>query len=177
MLPDRIETRRLTLRAFLPDDIDAVLAYSNDPEWSRFQPVPSPFTRADAEKRVSELMSRDRDTQPTWAMTLEDKVIGIVVLTFESDHRVAVLGYGVHKSRWGEGLAGEASRSVVDHAFAHYERLRRIRAHTDLRNSGSIRVSQKLGFTHEGTLRANGFEKNEFVDEAVFGLLREEWSP
>jgi len=43
-------------------------------------------------------------------------------------------------------------------------------------NTRSIRVWEKLGFTHEGTLRANTFEKGEFVDEAVFGLLREEWS-
>ena len=60
---------------------------------------------------------------------------------------------------------------MVHHAFAYYEQLRRIRAQTDLRNARSIRVLEKLGFTHEGTLRANTYEKGEFVDEAVFGLF------
>jgi RimJ/RimL family protein N-acetyltransferase len=166
----------LILRAFTPDDVDAVLEYSNDPEWSRFQQMPSPFGRLDAEKRVAELMARDRNIQPTWAMTLGDEVIGIVRLSFECDHRIAVLGYGIHKDHWGEGLSGEGAHSVVDHAFAYYEQLRRIKAQTDLRNARSIRVLEKLGFTHEGTLRANTFDKGEFVDEAVFGLLREEWS-
>jgi RimJ/RimL family protein N-acetyltransferase len=175
VLPDRIETKRLVLRAFSPNDVDAVLEYSNDPEWSRFQQMPSPFSRLDAEKRVAELIARDRSSQPTWAMTLGNEVIGIVRLSFECDHRIAVLGYGVRKIHWGEGLSGEAARSVVDHAFANYDQLRRIRAQTDLRNARSIRVLEKLGFTHEGTLRANTFEKGEFVDEAVFGLLREEW--
>jgi RimJ/RimL family protein N-acetyltransferase len=175
VLPERIETKRLTLRAFSPADVDAVLEYSNDPEWSRFQQMPSPFSRADAESRVAELIARDRNTQPTWAMTLGEQVIGIVRLSFECDHRIAVLGYGVHKKHWGEGLSREGARSVVDLAFAHYEQLRRIRAQTDLRNARSIRVLEKLGFTHEGTLRANTFEKGEFVDETVFGLLREEW--
>lgn len=172
MLPDSIKTERMTLRAFSPDDVDAVLEYSDDPEWSQFQQVPSPFSRSDAEKRVAELIARDRNTQPTWAMTLDDEVIGIVRLSFECDHRIAVLGYGVQKKHWGEGLSGEAARSVVDHAFAKYEQLRRIRAQTDLRNVRSIRVLEKLGFMHEGTLRANTFEKGQFVDEAVFGLLR-----
>jgi RimJ/RimL family protein N-acetyltransferase len=109
-------------------------------------------------------------------MTLGGEVIGIVRLSFECDHRIAVLGYGVHKRHWGKGLSEEGARSIVDHAFVYYEHLRRIRAQTDLRNARSIRVLEKLGFTHEGTLRANTFEKGEFVDEAVFGLLREEWS-
>ena len=121
-------------------------------------------------------MARDRNTQPTWAMMLSDEVIGIVRLSFECEHRIAVLGFGVHKKHWGKGLSAEGARSVVDHAFAYYEQLRRIRAQTDRRNARSIRVLEKLGFTHEGTLRANTFEKGEFVDEAVYGLLREEWS-
>jgi RimJ/RimL family protein N-acetyltransferase len=35
---------------------------------------------------------------------------------------------------------------------------------------------EKLGFTHEGTLRAGGLTaKGELVDGAIYGLLRSEW--
>jgi RimJ/RimL family protein N-acetyltransferase len=70
----------------------------------------------------------------------------------------------------------EAARAVIAEAFASRPALRRIRAHTDARNLGSIRVLAKLGFTHEGTLRQNQYKRGEPADEAIFGLLRAEWS-
>jgi RimJ/RimL family protein N-acetyltransferase len=159
MLPDRIETERLTHRAFSTHDVNAVLAYSNVPDWSRFQQMPSPFGRLDAEKRVAEQIGRDRSTEPTWAITLGNEVIGIVRLSFECDHRIAVLGYGVQKKHWGQGLSEEGAGSVVDRAFAYYDQLRRVKAQTDLRNARSVRVLEKLEFTHEGTLRGEYIRK------------------
>jgi RimJ/RimL family protein N-acetyltransferase len=37
---------------------------------------------------------------------------------------------------------------------------------------------EKLGFTHEGTVRSGGVTaKGELVDGAIYGLLRSEWAP
>ena len=38
-----------------------------------------------------------------------------------------------------------------------------------------MRVLEKLGFSHEGTLRNNQFVKGAFVDDVIYGLLRREW--
>ena len=64
---------------------------------------------------------------------------------------------------------------MLEVTFSRYRELGKIRAHTDPDNAASIRVLEKLGFSLEGVLRKNQFVKGEFVDEAVFGLLREEW--
>ncbi len=178
MLPNLLETNRLRMRPFVQGDAAAVREYStSDPDWGRFQRgVSSDYSSVDAEKFVAELIDRDREIQPNWAVTIGDRVVGIVSITFESGHRIAVLGYGIHAEFRGSGLSGEASRVVIDHSFKSYLQLRRIRAHTDARNEASRRVLEKLGFGCEGILRSNVFVNDEFVDDAVSGLLRDEWS-
>ena len=38
-----------------------------------------------------------------------------------------------------------------------------------------MRVIEKLGFSREGLLRNNQFVKGRLADEAIYGVLREEW--
>lgn len=176
LIPDHISTERLLLRPFVAEDAEALHDYSRDPDWSRFQRIPTEFGLGDAKNFLAELLERDRAVRPTWAITRDGGVIGIVSLTFENEQRTAVLGYGVHKKVWGQNMAQEAARAVLKSAFEGHAVLQRVRAHTDSRNLSSIRVLEKLGFTREGTLRSNQFEKGEFVDAVVFGLLRGEFN-
>lgn len=178
VLFSRLETDRLTLRPFVLGDAAAVHTYTtSDPDWHRFQGrVGIDYSQEDAWTFLEELIRRDRECSPNWAITVADRVIGIVSLTFEFEHRIAVLGYGIHGEFRGRGLTGDASSAVIDQAFRSYPQLHRVRAHTNAGNAGSIRVLEKLGFQAEGVLRSNVFSKGEFVDDAVFGLLRDEWS-
>ena len=177
MIPDQFDTANLRLRPFTAEDAGAVFAYwSSDSGWERFNAsVPSDFTQRDAERFVVEMSARNREDRPNWAVVHRGVVVGVVSLTFEQDFGIAVVGYGVHGGLRGRGLVVEAARAVIEQAFANHPKLQRIRAHTDAENTPSMRVLEKLGFTHEGTLRSNQFVKGRFRDEAVFGLLREEW--
>ena len=50
--------------------------WNSDPNWARFnESVPAEYTETDAEKLVAELISRDRESQPNWAVTLGGKVV------------------------------------------------------------------------------------------------------
>ncbi len=122
-------------------------------------------------------LSTTGHSQPNWAVILNGKVVGVVSLTFEQSHRIAVIGYGVHGAVRGQGLSGEASKAVVDAAFSSYPGLQKIRAHTNAKNVASMRVLEKLDFLREGILRSNQYDKGEFIDEAIYGLLRSEWRP
>lgn len=67
-LPEVIETERLTLRPFRLGDVDDVLAYAQDPEWSRFlRDLPQPYGRAEAEQAVAKHVLMDRVREPNWA--------------------------------------------------------------------------------------------------------------
>ena len=177
MIPDHLETTRLTLRPIKADDASAVLDYwQSDPSWQRYNAsVPKDFHLADAEDFVTTMRNRDRRSAPSWALVHQGIVVGIVSLTLEQDYRIAVIGYGVHGDLRGQGLSVEAAFAVIDQAFEHHAELKKIRAHTDAENLPSVRVLEKLGFSHEGTLRKNQFVKGRFVDEAIYGMLREEW--
>jgi ribosomal-protein-alanine N-acetyltransferase len=177
MIPEHLETENLALRPFTTNDANAVYAYWNsDPGWERNNAsIPLDYTLADAQDFVTEMCSRDRTHRPNWAIVEQDLVAGIVSLSLEQGDRIAVIGYGVHGDLRGRGLAAEAASAVIQAAFDCYPALVRIRAHANAENQPSLRVLEKLGFLQEGILRRNQFAKGRFSDEAIYGLLREEW--
>lgn len=178
MISNNLDTAHLQLRPFSADDSAAVLAYwKSDPGWERFNAsVPANFTESDAAQFVAEMLERDRLHRPNWAIVHDGAVVGVVSLTFEQDRRIAVIGYGVHADLRGRGLSVEAASKVIDEAFSGHPKLARLRAHTNAENKPSMRVLEKLGFIQEGILRKNQFVKGRLSDEAIYGLLRAEWS-
>lgn len=145
--------------------------WNSDSNWSRFnESVPSDHCISDAQEFVAEMISRDREDRPGWAVLLEGTVVGVVSLTFEQDHRVSVIGYGIHGGLKGRGIRAEASTAVFKCAFDCYPQLRKVWARTDAKNTASIRVLDKLGFSRE-VIHAKG----ELVAETIYGLLRDEW--
>jgi RimJ/RimL family protein N-acetyltransferase len=80
MIPDVIQTERLTLRPFRDQDIDDVLEYARDPEWARYLPVPQPYTKQDAEQFIADNLLADRNVDPAWAIELEVAVVGGISL-------------------------------------------------------------------------------------------------
>jgi RimJ/RimL family protein N-acetyltransferase len=175
MIAREIETERLKLRPPELRDADPIFEIQSDAEWARYQLTP-PFTRTQAEQSVAYMVLCEWNTQANWAVTLDDDTIGTVNLTFEKAARIGVLGYGIQRSLWGHGFAREAITAVLNRAFAGDENFSRVRAHTKPLNERSVGLLRRLGFTHEGTLRANQLQDgSELVDEAAFGLLREEW--
>lgn len=177
MIPDRLETTGLSLRPFSVEDDRAVLEYwRSDPGWERYNAsVPPSFSLDDAREFVREMCARSRVTSPSWAIHHQGRVVGVVSITFEQDHRIAAIGYGIHGDLRGRGLSVQAASKIINEAFEHYPDLKKIRALTDAENAPSMRVLEKLGFSHEGTLRKNQYIKGRFVDEAMYGLLREDW--
>lgn len=176
-LPEIIRTERLVLRPYRVTDVDDVLAYAQDPEWSRFlSDLPDPYGRADAERAVAQQILTDRITQPSWAFELDGTVVGGLVLFFDFENRSAEVGYSVARPHWNKGLCTEALRAVLDAAFSIHEDLNRVHARTDPANVGSQRVLEKVGMAKEGVLRMNRVHGEEAFDEAVFSVLRSEWS-
>jgi ribosomal-protein-alanine N-acetyltransferase len=176
ILPEVIDTPRLRLRSWQLGDVDDVFAYAQDPEWSRFlRMLPSPYTRTDAERFIARQLLLDRRAHPAWAILLDGRGVGGINLRFNFEHRLAELGYSVARSLWNQGYVTEAARAVVDAAFETHAELDRIRAMADARNTASQRVMEKIGMTREGVLRRNRVERGEAIDEAWYGILREEW--
>lgn len=175
-LPEVIETERLYLRAWQLSDVDDVLAYAQDPEWSRYlHALPVPYGRRDAEQFVARQLLLDPESHPGWAIVLNGVSVGGINLRLQHEHRLGELGYSIARTHWNQGYVSEAARAVVDAAFTTLSDLNRIRAFADARNAASQRVMEKIGMTKEGVLRQNRVERGQLIDEAWFGMLRDEW--
>ena len=103
-------------------------------------------------------------------------LVGCVGLQLSRAHSHAELGYWVAPPAWGKGVATEASRALVGHAFTEL-RMQRVWAQHFSRNVASGRVMQKIGMRHEGTLRRHYRRFGELLDAEVYGLLSSEWVP
>jgi ribosomal-protein-serine acetyltransferase len=80
------------------------------------------------------------------------------------------MGYWLTPDAQGRGLMTAATRALVLHALGPMTLHRiEIRAAPDNRRSRAI--PERLGFTHEGTVRQCEWLYDRFVDHAVYGLL------
>lgn len=175
MLSEILETERLILRPFNKGDLSDIMDYATDPKWSKYLPVPQPYTSQSAIEFLELQVSLDRVNNPNWAIQYQNKVVGGINVRFFFDKDRAELGYSISPVHWGKGLATEAARKIIDLCFEGCLNLNRISANADSRNKGSLKVMEKLGMTVEGTLRQNRKTRDEYVDEAWCGLLRSEW--
>ncbi len=170
-----LHTTRLLLRAFDTGDVADVQGYLNDEEWARYEPdYPQPFGRADAERFVARRIVNDWEAFPFFAIELSGAVVGGVSMQVDLENMIAEIGYGVARAHWGEGLASEAARAMLDWSFPHYG-LAKVFARTDPRNVGSWRVMEKLGMRREALWRSHAIGRYGREDEVIYGLLRDEF--
>jgi RimJ/RimL family protein N-acetyltransferase len=112
-----------------------------------------------------------------WAVAERDndRLIGTTTLfSLAGAHRRAEIGYSLVGSHQGRGLAAEALRTAIGHAFGDLG-LERIEADVDPRNEKSWQLLERLGFRREGLLRDRWRVDGEVCDSYLYGLLRPEY--
>jgi RimJ/RimL family protein N-acetyltransferase len=111
------------------------------------------------------------------AVILRDsgEMVGDVMLSWHSaKHRGGEIGYVINPDFQGHGYATEASRALLEMAFAQLG-LHRVIARIDSRNHPSARVLRRLGMRQEAHLVHNEWFKGEWTDEIDFAMLEDEW--
>lgn len=117
-----------------------------------------------AVEQAAEVVQASRDSFTRhgfgmWVVELAEsgEPIGFAGLrTFGEAEEVEIL-YGLLPQHWHQGLATEAARAVLDHAFEHCH-LPIVFAGCDPPNTASIEVMKRLGMTHHGNRRVHGQE-------------------
>ncbi len=84
------------------------------------------------------------------------------------------IGYWIHKDYINQGLVTETTAALVKVAFEIIH-VHRLEIHCDPGNSASAAIPRKLGFTHEGTLRAKTRFLDGWSDSMIWGLLETEY--
>ena len=88
--------------------------------------------------------------------------------------RTATLGYWLAKEHQGHGTMTLACEAVFDHAFNKLK-LNKIVIRSSTENHRSRAIPERLGFTHEGTLRDAERLYDRFIDLEFYGCLQWDW--
>ena len=123
-----IETERLRLREYTPDDFDALYAILSDPETMRH--YPAPFDAERTRRWIAwNLDNYARYGFGLWAVELKETggFIGDCGLTLQEidGETLPEIGYHIARQYWRRGYGKEAARAVRDWAFRNtrYDRL------------------------------------------------------
>jgi RimJ/RimL family protein N-acetyltransferase len=151
----------LRLRTPTAEDVPAITAACQDPEVQRWTRIPSPYREQDARYFVDELArgSLERGTGvhllavPVGAAGDPGReLFGALGFSIDRADFSGELGYWLAPAARGRGVATRGGRLLCRFAFEELG-LRYLGLIAAAGNAPSNAVAQRLGFTHEGTLR------------------------
>jgi [ribosomal protein S5]-alanine N-acetyltransferase len=167
----------LSLRFPATGDATALFALASDPEVGR--PFSWRWESPDEAARWIAGRPRARERGLWLEFTVDHREhgpVGITGLTEPSTRdRRAVTGSWLGRPYWGTGINTEAKALLARIAFDAC-RLERLGSYAGVGNPRSRRALEKLGFRHEGTLRAYHRHHGAGRDVDVLSLLRAEWA-
>jgi RimJ/RimL family protein N-acetyltransferase len=175
-----IETERLLLRMFRPDDLDHLALLFRDPAVMRYVGEGQPVDRDEADKALQSIIRHWTNYGfGRWAVvdkqTHEFLGFGGLRSLFGTPEVV----YHLAAANWGKGFATELARASLRFGFEarNFERIVAI-AKPD--NSDSVHVMEKLGMKYQQHTRYYNIEvieyaikRDEFELDGSFYLLRD----
>lgn len=171
-----MQTKRLTIRRFHPDDWRDLHEYLSQPVVVQFEPY-DVFTEDQSRQEAARRAADDS----FWAVCLKNtgKLIGNIYLA-KQDFDTWELGYVFNAGYQGKGYATEAARALIDDAFKN-QGAHRVIAMCNRLNTRSWKLLERLGFRREGHLKQNIFFKRDddgnplWSDTYEYAILRTEW--
>jgi RimJ/RimL family protein N-acetyltransferase len=179
-----LETDRLVLRRFTPDDVDNLVELDSDPDVMHFITGGRPTSREEIEEEVLPAFLGYYRRYPGhgfWAAI--EKASGDFLGWFHfrpppegGKPDEPELGYRLRKAAWGRGYATEGSRALIDKGFTELG-ARRIFAETMVVNTASRRVMEKAGLRLVRTFHQPWPDPipGDELGDVEYALTRDEW--
>jgi len=147
-----LRTERLLLRPFAPSDEETLFQLWNDADVRRFLWDDLPVVRETVREQIAQ--SQEDFRERGYGLFLisatgaPGSILGATGLFRLPEADWVDLVYALRPEAWGKGLATEAARAVLRFAF-EVAGLEEVLAGTDLGNTASMRVIERLGMTDE----------------------------
>ena len=168
---DVVETARLRLRMFRPEDLDPLCEITRDPEVMRYIGHGRPLTRDETHANLSSIVSAFRRRGfGRWALESRETgaLAGYCGLSLGNEELGVELAYMLARGEWGRGLAHEAGRASLRYGFEKLG-LRAIAGLTLRDNRRSRRVLERLGMSFVREAHFYGFDCVQYT------VSREDW--
>lgn len=173
-----METERLFLRKFKPEDSGDLFDYLSDEQVVCYEP----YEVMDKKQCIEEAYSRSDN--PAFIAVVEKesgKVIGNVYFeqTGPDYADTYEIGFVFNRDFQGKGYATEAVQKVMDDAFS--KRAHRIVAYCNVNNIPSWKLLERIGMRREGERKQNMFFLRDeagnplWFDSYMYAVLKSEW--
>lgn len=159
-----LETARLRLRLFTPEDTAGLSRITRDPEVMRYIGEGQPLTWDETDYNLKTIVRAFcRRGYGRWAMVHKagGRLLGYCGFTMFEEEVGVELAYMLARPYWGMGLAAEAARACVRYAFDGLK-LESLAALTMPGNARSRRLLEKLGMRHVGARCLRGYDCVEY---------------
>ena len=167
----------VSLRELRPSDAPALFSALTSEQVSRF--ISPPPATVDGFERFINWANRQRQAGQYLCFAIvphgSDTAIGIFqVRALDPAFGTAEWGFALAAEFWGTGIFLNGAKLVVDFTF-EVVGVHRLEARAAIKNGRGNGALRKLGAVQEGVLRRS-FERNgEYLDQALWTILRDEW--
>jgi RimJ/RimL family protein N-acetyltransferase len=148
-----LETQRLILRRFMPDDIDSLFELYRDPEVRRYFPE-GVLSYAETKAELDWFLNGhpEHPELGLWATIHKESGrfigrCGLLPWVIDGQYEVEI-AYMLAKDYWGQGLGTEAAQGILDYAREKLH-IRRLICLIDRDNLASIQVATHIGMVFE----------------------------
>jgi ribosomal-protein-alanine N-acetyltransferase len=173
-----LTSSQVTLRQLRASDATSLCALLTTEEVSRF--ISPPPTTVDGFERFIAwtLRQRQAGTYACFAVTVDstDTAIGIFQLReLEPGFGTAEWGFAIGSAYWGSGVFLEGAELMVKFAF-EVVGVHRLEARAAVKNGRGNGALRKIGAVQEGLLRKSFLKDGEYLDQALWTILHEDWA-
>jgi RimJ/RimL family protein N-acetyltransferase len=104
-----------------------------------------------------------------------ERVVGLFqIRSLDLQFATAEWGFALAPAYWGTGIFVAGAKLALDFAFDVLGAYR-LEARAVVANGRGNGALQKLGATHEARLRRSFFRNGEYLDQALWSIMAEEW--
>ena len=167
----------VTLRELRISDATALLSMLSTGDVARF--ISPPPTTVEGFERFIAWTHRERaaGNYACFAVVPHgmDSAVGIFqVRQLEPGFGTAEWGFALGSGFWGTGMFMDGARMVIDFAFDTI-RTHRLEARAAIANGRGNGALRKIGALQEGILRKSFLRNGEYLDQALWTILDEDW--
>ncbi|MEK3975171.1 GNAT family N-acetyltransferase [Psychrobacillus sp. FSL K6-1267] len=143
-------------------------------EWLPF--IDFTKTVSDTENFIKSTMKQFSENNGIQAgIWYEDNLAGIIGFhKIDWNNKSTSIGYWLGDAFVGYGLMTKSVKAFVDYALIDLG-LNRVEIRAAVENKNSRAIPERLGFTHEGTIRQSEWLYDHYVDHEVYGMLAADW--
>ena len=167
----------VTLRELRLSDATSLLTMLSTEEVARF--ISPPPTTVEGFERFIAWTHRERaaGNYACFAVVPHgmDTAIGIFqIRQLEPGFGTAEWGFAIGSAFWGTGVFMDGARMVIDFAFDTIQ-THRLEARAAILNGRGNGALRKIGAMQEGILRKSFLRNGEYLDQALWTILDEDW--